>query len=449
MSRQQPKTIQNVHSIEIPEVMSMIASHLVRKDITACARVSKEWSKLFEAHLWKDVVFPQGKHIPPLETLSKYTRYTRSLRLSGPDQIMAVSISFPHLQKLDLTYFPGVESFAPHALSLNPTIEDFSLGGEVSLGNIHFWESVSKLQHLKKIFVTEISIGNKVFKKFWEAICKVEVASFLCIKLRIGISSKMTTVPNIKSLKVNSLFGQPKELSAFVEKCSGLESLDWPGELDIVGNISRNTWPNLHQIQLSGLDLTKSGMCTILTSLTKVTVLEIRSASWGLESFNALSRHFRTLEVFRDYSPKFTSVMVNTVMSSCPNLYDLKAEEIDGNDIINDNRINKAEQPDGAWVCTGLKYLELRFNLEAVDSQIPILEKMACLTELIRLDINPPSFYDSDYRSLRFSLDNGLDILKPLKNLSQLTVRGTRQGISDKDKAWIAANWRFLRYINT
>ncbi|KAF9438685.1 hypothetical protein BGZ76_005828 [Entomortierella beljakovae] len=179
----------------------------------------------------------------------------------------------------------------------------------------------------------------------------------------------------------------------------------------------------------------------ILKSVTRLTNFKYIAAPWGSESFNALSQHFETLvKLHLGNNVSFTSVMVHTVMSSCPNLKELTSREIKGLDIVHDNRINKDTRPDQGWICTRLRILAISLDLDGIDSQIPILERISSLTQLQKLNLR-----SNGETIFKLSLDCGLDILKPLKNLLEVEAWQSGANMTEEDIQWVFENWRKLK----
>ncbi|KAF9438683.1 hypothetical protein BGZ76_005826 [Entomortierella beljakovae] len=226
------------------------------------------------------------------------------------------------------------------------------------------------------------------------------------------------------------------------------QCLHMRGQILLEGALPRITWgmPDLNQITLSGSVLSDNHTLKILNSMTVLTALCIDS-EWSLESFNALSRHFGTLKhLMLSCNSSFTSVMVHTVMCSCHNLKELEGRQIKASDIIEDNRINKIENPEGGWVCTQLTNLTLQIHILGSESQMPILDNLAKLTQLISLNIGAQS-YGALRHSIKLTLDQGLDHLKSLKDLQVLNLFRTDQLMTVREVKWITSNWTKLKTI--
>ncbi|KAF9435895.1 hypothetical protein BGZ76_005289 [Entomortierella beljakovae] len=416
-------------------------------DIVSCAIVSKAWHQVYISLLWKSVIFDFQKRIPTKAVLSKYAHLVNSLTIYDEMPSYVTDTTFPCLQKLVITGFREIE-FSALMLSNNPTIQDFTLRYHVFVVDIiKFWETLSALDHLRRIDFSCFMITPDLIDPFWKTLSGLEVARLHDFTFSSEVFGQSKELCKLKSLTVFNTINPLQQLK-FIENLPELESLDLNicvSGCDLADCFTRVLWSNLHIIRLFSVELDDANLQNVFLSITRLTSVSIGIAKWGVKSFIALSRHFPTLERFEsNNSELFTSVMVNTVMCSCPRLIELRAGVIRGIDIIENNRIECNSSQSQEWVCTELLILVLRFNLEGVNSQIPIIEKLARFTRLRRLETRQGYF--EIYHTLSLSLDKGLALLKSLKDLQRISF--SEELKTEADREWVFQNWKKLSVIN-
>ncbi|KAF9429359.1 hypothetical protein BGZ76_001408 [Entomortierella beljakovae] len=314
--------------------------------------------------------------------------------------------------------------------------------------NLKFWELLSNQPNLKYINISFQQVPSNEVHAFWSTLCLLDAAKLDGLILSNNVMDHSTTPIKLKRL-ILGIVGNPLLHMEVIEKFTGLESLYWSASWfqakDLINRFINFNWPNLHRIELDFVSFNNVELQQILSTTPRLTALSVDSAKWGFESFNALSCHFETLEKLgARHSKSFTSMMVNTVMCSCPNLKVLKAWKIDGLDIIHNNQMESAGRGNREWVCNQLESVDLRFDLVGLATQIPILEMMARMTKLKILDMTG-NLGDKDYvLTISLSLKDGLDVLKPLKYLEHVFITGNSHSMTEDDMEWILQNWKHL-----
>ncbi|KAF9345334.1 hypothetical protein BGX26_003279 [Mortierella sp. AD094] len=145
-----------------------------------------------------------------------------------------------------------------------------------------------------------------------------------------------------------------------------------------------------------------------------------------------------------------TSLMIQEIMVSCPQLNTFIATYLEARDILGiDEEEEKSKNVDKGhggsytrdWTCVGLK--ELRFQICGLEGrpewQRLVLKQLARLTKLEWLNVANCAKWGSSVRDgLDLRLGSGLDILSSLKRLESLMFLGLRQEMNEEDVRWPA-----------
>ncbi|KAF9434850.1 hypothetical protein BGZ76_007304 [Entomortierella beljakovae] len=449
-----------MHSpFQLPELASQMTKYLNQDDLTACIRVSHDWYDHFIQFLWNEIPFFKNAFAPEATSISRHAYLISSLKTFEALIPQISHIRFPFLQKLELSSvgtsfatFPSDSS----CITLNSlALKKLVLNGFEPNNPIEFWKWVSNIPDLDDISLKQTTITPETASGFWKSFCRLQSASLEYGHLPEKLMTASYSPSNMKRLSLcfTEIVPLQQQLEMIMQ-CKGLEYLDWSScchSQEIISklcnHISQMNWPNLHALHLPFVSLDSNSLQQILGSTARWTELRFKSATWDIESFDALSRQFDTLKLL-DLSGNlsFTSVMVNTVMSSCPNLRMLWAPMIKGLDIVNDVQINKNGQSSQGWICTKLTDLVLQFDLDGLDSQLLILERVASLVQLRLLDISCHGM--SSYQTIKLSLDKGLDTLISLKRIYSLRFKGQMQTMTMEDIDWIIMHWKNLKYLD-
>ncbi|KAF9438680.1 hypothetical protein BGZ76_005823 [Entomortierella beljakovae] len=443
------RTLNDADLFEIPEIIGQIAGYLNINELATCINVSKAWYQLFISPLWKKVDIRNPNWAHSESVLSKHAHFIKSLSIGENPPAYILNLRFPALKEISIAgQFARKYVFSPLLLSNNPTIEDLSIyyGAEFP-DNDEAWEVLSNLLELKKLKLSCIKVTPKSINAFWRTIGHIEKAELNGISVPDDFCTQSTSPLKLRTLKISKM-GKPGQQQEFIEKLTGLEYLHWhsfiPGA-DFVKSFQEINWPNLHQIVLYSVPLKNIQLQQILNSISRLTQLNVNEAKWGPESFHALSRFFGTLENFLSREESFTSVMVNILMCSCPNLRQLKAKILYGVDILGDSLAESSGPSVQEWICTRLETLSIRFDLQDINSQIPILERIANLKQLTHFHLMEDNF--EAHPTITISLGSGLDILKSLRRLRFVTIPGINHSMTEVDIEWILNNWKNLECL--
>ena len=88
------------HPLELPEILSHIASYVHERSLPACARVSKGWYQAFIPHIWKDVSFTPRK--PEHVAMPRYSHHVKKLYV-GVENLIPDLPQCPNLQSLTIS----------------------------------------------------------------------------------------------------------------------------------------------------------------------------------------------------------------------------------------------------------------------------------------------------------------------------------------------------------
>jgi hypothetical protein len=199
----------------------------------------------------------------------------------------------------------------------------------------------------------------------------------------------------------------------------------------------------------------------IKTTTTTTTVDQFRPLeelslhqNWlGEASWHILREHhastLRSLTLA--HGPEITGVMIQDMLCHLYNLESFSAQLIQDVDLIDDPR---------PWVCNRLVHLRIGFEVvvragleeEEEEGERTIFERLGTLAALETLHLFKvyAHFRPQDSipgRTLNFRLDNGLDHLRSLRRLKELTFANFRQSLTEKDVVWMLEHWPRLEYV--
>ncbi|KAF9917440.1 hypothetical protein BGZ65_012878, partial [Modicella reniformis] len=86
--------------LEILEIVSYVASHVRKRDLTAGALVSKTWYQAFNPFIWHSINWKHGRQVLP-----KHTQFVRAFRIGddiNKERNRVLDLRFPNLVSLDM-----------------------------------------------------------------------------------------------------------------------------------------------------------------------------------------------------------------------------------------------------------------------------------------------------------------------------------------------------------
>ncbi|KAF9434852.1 hypothetical protein BGZ76_007306 [Entomortierella beljakovae] len=450
-----------VSPLELPELLQIISNHLDNHDLLSCILVCTSWHKLFVSTIWRSAFVSTeytGHSSPSTNAISKYAPLIKSLTFNSyitPDH---ARIHFPILDSLCVTEYNQVDTQQTDTseailIRQNPSITKLEC---IELGyppGPSFWEAIRDLPSLRSLELTSTCFPPECADIFWETCSRLDKISFFTSNVPAIPENKKYSF-KAKHVDLQGVYGDfsPLQQLDWLKQCNELQSLklrifmERSPFMDFCQCATQGVWPNLHALDLSNCQITDGEQEILIGSLSQLTKLIVTNTGFGPLAFTALSRHCTTLQQLDIKGcQNVESHMVQTVMCSSPNLLSLKAGSIKGQDIKKMDGISQK------WVCTQLRELGAYFDLDGLDSQLPVLEGLASLTQLEQVDFGVGTNYlgrPPTRLSIKLSLDKGLDMLKSWRRLSSIRFEGTPQTLSMREVDWIILNWKSLETVN-
>ncbi|GJJ68698.1 hypothetical protein EMPS_01044 [Entomortierella parvispora] len=439
----------------IPEILACIAKFLTRGQTATCMRVCKAWTPEFERATWRSVectndpraALPQ----PSLELVKRNAHQIRHLvyKVFEDESVPASMLRCPHLETVRFETYDG---------------DPWDVLAEM----------IENLPSLYKIVIQDCGATSTVSKKFLSAITTcptlvvLETSGIMIYEeteqyLR-AIAPRMRRVATqddsflfyqaqwtddllfseLRYLDLRAAMCLEGELE-WIVRCPNLISLGWESP-DIVMPIKEFcsrvpvACPNLTCFELL-LSISDGDIALILNAIPRIEKFTVARSNFGPQSIVALRRHFPTLKDFNiQYNMSASSKIVQEVLSSCPNLLSLCADEIEYEDLI--------QQP---WICRSLRLLDVGFRAgEANAHQKEVYRKLAELTELEWLSIGSPDL-EIEGGQMDLTLEAGLDALKTLTKLENFHGKGVLERAVENQGyqtvGWMLENWPRLKTL--
>ncbi|KAI8362196.1 hypothetical protein B0O80DRAFT_435266 [Mortierella sp. GBAus27b] len=469
-----------INSLDLPEILSRVASFLSSDEQARCLRVCKFWLETIEPLVWKELTIDQDnlQLCPTPDILQLHRHQIALLRIEGLSVSRSYIMEFPklHTMTISLDYSPeedehdknlDLESNAMYLIQSNPSIVCLKIIELRMYITGSFWSSVSQLPQLKSISLhTGIMYGEDTIDAFWKACASLESLELVAIKLEkedavvvdcsSTVSTMSTTFPRLRRLQLFGLEGWDEmcQLDLF-SQCPKLECLTWDQKAtasarsphwisgQLVKRIASRTWPHLRSVSLrqEGAILQDSNISMILDGIDQATRVCFPGGSgFGPLAFRALRRHFSHLQELdlldgRDVE----SWMLQEILSSCPALTALRAPSLLAKDVVEGS----------PWVCLKMRALIVGFVFKSGEENLQpqVFERLSRLSSLEALHVGKVASGRLQ-GSLDFRLECGLMALASLKRLTHLFLHGTRQSIGPLDIAWMVTNWSCLRSIH-
>ncbi|KAK3810171.1 MAG: hypothetical protein J3Q66DRAFT_352311 [Benniella sp.] len=405
------------HPLELPEILSHIASYVHKRSRPACARVSKGWYQAFIPHIWKDINLP----VQRLEAMRRYSHHVKKLYV-GVKNPMLDPPQCPNLQSLTLYEYSRSTEFVLSHLH----ITHLWLAQGQLLRDL--WTILPQLHSLRDLGLTSTIVSEQETDTFWQVCARLERLRVWHVSIPHQGQLSSMAFPGLKNLAV----GFPKELPAileFMSRCPNLAVLRWTARpyrqdsYDLIERIAARTWPHLHSVSFDRIKIPEEDLIRIMNSLQRVTCLEANCLSViPPDTMDLLRPHFASLTNLRmnPYAVPSASPIAQEILSSCALLESFSFGHIDAT-VIAEGK---------PWVCTRLTYLSMDFQFDPLtisEIQPLVFEQIARLYRLDHLWLcysydKPPFQTTVDLR-----LENGLDKLSTLRSLRGITFRGSIQ----------------------
>ncbi|KAF9203364.1 hypothetical protein BGZ49_006506 [Haplosporangium sp. Z 27] len=441
--------------LQLPELLSHIASFLTKQELDDCLLVCKDWHRTLLPLAWKKIQVqerikiqdPENTHLRHLLQHREFIR-TLDIQHTCPD---LYAWNFPRLHSLKLIMdSPTAKSMTTpeddpiNLIERNPSLTQLSIIRLKGLFYDSFWDTLSKAPNLCSLHLQFVNIIPN--KAFWSACQNLEELHLIStVFLGDNVAAPEQTFPRMRSINFSNMenFDKPDQLCV-IRQCRKLEQLSWRGKItfpvlqEFVQDLVQGNWPNLESLD-PGFNIPHPLLSHVLDGMKRATKLNLSRTTIKPPGFLALRRHFDTLVTLDDRGTLgLTSDMIREILYSCPKLEEFKSGSIDANDIASDK----------PWVCTSLKVFQccFVFDKSRIDSHREIFERLSKLKQLESLHIGDWSAAkDQPFQeALDLRLESGLGLLKTLKNIKFLNFFKTIQKFDEKDIQWMISNWRKL-----
>ncbi|KAF9318701.1 hypothetical protein BG003_010737 [Podila horticola] len=466
----------NAHNpLLIAEVVLLVANYVNPKDAAASSLVCSTWYSVFRHLVWQTCDLSDagkqspGQKRPRPKDLVQNAHHIRELICSGSSFSDFIEIPCSRLKKLrfhNVTYAsrPQWWSQLTQLLVQNDQLESIDFDGAREASTLEFWETLVSRPTLNYVRMNSVRMSAEQFAIFWNGSRGLQRMELYDINIPCSpefIEERMETLPDLAAITLSHL-----SASSLLKLCPGLRSFRWQN-YDLVGDvqlqllallIEGQLFPHLESLQVTQVD--DFALATCLSAMGRVKELVIDGSQFGLLSFDALERHFATLQrISLEFVFSISNTQILELLESCPLLKYIRVPKLKASTIM----IGKP------WVCLDLEEFRVGVVVGAAGIQTirkrsrAVFERLSKLTRLTHLDIgfhyiqdgnsdsDDSDESDSDIparQGLDLTLDSGIGQLSTLKNLEELDFCYTVQDMSVKDVTWIRDNWKKLQAVN-
>ena len=426
------------HPLELPEILSDVASYVYKRSRPACARVSKGWYQAFIPHIWKDVSFTSRK--PELVAMPCYSHHVKKLYV-GVENLIPDLPQCPNLQSMTLSRYPGSTELVlnhPHMTHL------WLVEGQLLQD---LWTILPQLRCLRDLGLSSTSVPEQETDTFWQLCTRLE--RLKVFRLSIPHQGQLSSMvfPSLKKLTI----GFTKDLSTileFMSRCPNLAVLRWCGcpyrqdSYDLIERITAKTWPHLYSVSLEGQKIPEEDLVNIMNGLQRMTCLEADCISViQPETMDLLRQHFASLTYLKlgPYAEPSTSRITQEILSSCPLLESFSFVHVDATAVAEGK----------PWVCTRLRYLAMHFQFDPStisEIQPRVFEQISRLYRLGYLRLCR-GFGQPFQTAVDLRLESGLDKLSTLRSLQTIIFDNSIQRMGEREIEWMLEHWRSLEEI--
>ncbi|KAG0202608.1 hypothetical protein BGX28_004924 [Mortierella sp. GBA30] len=387
----------NRNPIQLPEVLALIAQHLVdRKDLARCTLVSSLWRACFEPFFWAEIkcTWCMECGLYSLMQLGSHKfGFVRSLDLNIKYILGRPDIAvFPNLETLALRNI----SFGYHKIFVVDCLRKHQSIRHLRLGSVHRYSvlpeviaQLDKMPSLNELQVSGGIIEQSDAAAFYRVCSRVQVLKLSYLILRTTptlaeakewrvreLTLLEVVVCNFPLHKVTDLIGSCLELQCLDWRQQGLRSRSSDSPLpEFLRLATVGTWPLLNRLVLSLSGVLDRHWATILNPLKQLKMINAQGSAFGGLSFNALRPHLGTLEELDLSCTEVTSRAMVEILCSCSRLRVLKGVPLLAKDVISDKR---------PWACHMIEELHLAIDISPCPgSSTPDGSENECLTLLI------------------------------------------------------------------
>ncbi|KAF9936210.1 hypothetical protein BGZ65_002665 [Modicella reniformis] len=450
--------MQSTHPLEIPEIVSQVASYVRKHTLKGCALVSTTWYQAFNPLIWRDISWKNAR--PFLEAIHPHTQLVRTFKADhgiNERRKEFLDLRFPNLVSLDLPVTPLEEDTKEWVLG-HSSLTFLRLRGN-KLSSV-FWNTLLGFRHLEDLTVFYPKLSRKDIDTFWQLCTHLERLELFHPEIPHPGNMFSLEFPSIKEFKLRYVVYEVEIFFLkFMQRCPSLTSLwvDGVHNLEFTSSFSElvaaRTWPHLHSITIESHKITSEALSKIIGGMQQITALDItcRQGVFAPDFMELLRPHFSNIRVLHLRSDNDTiSLMVQEILASCPLLEQLTAPPIDAS-VVAEGK---------PWVCTKLQKLRLMFVYKRATYEGSTLSGFRPLVfdqlaRLVRLEewCMDNSNWNFAHQVFELTLGNGLDKLSTLRSLRSISLGNTNQNMGQQEIYWILKHWtnleNFKGYLNT
>ncbi|KAF8924964.1 hypothetical protein BGZ58_001266 [Dissophora ornata] len=444
-------------ALEIPEIRSAIARFLGRRDMSSCILISRAWWSTCSVLLWQHIRFGLGfNRQPSLQAFEQNGHHIRELMLGSVQGLDAELEHCSNLTTLRLVGHRVAEDSLTSYMEVlsqlisrnHSTLRVFESDPAITPAVLRAVLSCPRLEVLE---TTTTNYDEEVSDQFLRMCGQLKrfVSAHDCMGLvKDAVGLPGLVFPNITALSFKHPM-LPDDAGSefvphFIAKCPQLRSLEWnfdePFPTRIFVEETLPACTKLESFTLCNPRIEDGEVAQVLDAMTQVKLFNVRGSvgsrslnSFGSASYLALQRHFATLETIDLRGIAAVDSHVQEVLSACPNLRVIAADEIWAKDIL-----------DGApWVCMGLRVFRVCI-MGVADSFIEaVFGQLSRLHQLYELDIGRAAGVTD---GLALTLGAGLGRLAGLTRLRYVSVVNTDQTMGAEDVEWVVQHWRLTTW---
>ncbi|KAG0031569.1 hypothetical protein BGZ81_000981 [Podila clonocystis] len=358
--------MRNVHNpLLLAEVVLLVANYVNPKDAAAPSLVCSIWYTVFRPLIWQtcdisdDRLHPEeqplGQKRPRPEDMVQNAHHIRELICNGSSFSTFANIPCSRLKKLrfhNVTYAsrPQWWSQLTQLLVQNDQLETIDFDGANEASTLEFWETLVSRPMLTYVRMNTVHMSADQFAIFWNGSRGLRQMELYDINIPCTpdfIEERLETLSDLEAITISHLAA-----TALLILCPGLRSFRWQN-YDSEGDaqlqmlaflLGRHHFPHLERLQVTQVDDLELATC--LSAMGRVKELVIEGNHFGLLSFNALERHFATLQrISLESLFSFPSRPILEILESCPLLKYIRVPKLKASAIM----LGKP------WVCLDLE----------------------------------------------------------------------------------------------
>ncbi|KAF8955668.1 hypothetical protein BGZ46_002579, partial [Entomortierella lignicola] len=481
--------------IELPEIRALIASYLSKRDLSRCICANRTWNALFLPYLWEQLQLNEML-IRRGFNLKSHAHLVKSISLVDIYKFDQLIADCSNLHSLEVSVVFG--RWVKFEQSIRRQLDFVLTSVAQSITRLFLtsvfidWETISKLKNLRELNIKDCSnmIGPSTSDFCYTVQPQLESLSLTQVQIPPQKEHDINNepiFPNVKTLVLELIIITPQSSEKdILQQCPNLETLQIRApsrELslctltkDLVRLAAAGSWPKLRNLSYDGIRISDKDITEVLKSMC-CEQLELSSAEFKLESFQALSDHFSTLtRVNFAYCPSVTSKMLQEILSSCPLLKKFRGVKIHARDIAKGS----------PWVCTALQTfiafidfskspsprrmeiaedasqeqqeeiarLKVAAGIEYEEFHRTIFEKISHLRylKILLVGTERPEWMtgiaeDFFMHGLCFRLGNGFELLGSLLWLEIFGFSNTLQDMTMSEITWMHTHWSRLKQV--